>query len=237
MKSTYGMKIAPQWLVFVPASMAAAIVWDQQKMLKSVVSLKVNGTSYIDFFQRSRLPDPMLVLKETSKRKLEEVENVFRPKQRKLKAASLSLNDGGKASLIEWDFFTPVFYQRKGQFMWPQVCELRVSWKNMFPNTKISVECWLPSMGSSTNCVKKKKFSVRKGFHASFSRWSNADRSMARYCSPCRGSLPSALIAPAEVSSTSAESRIGILRMIRNFLSNVPTTEGSRMTFAKTPTS
>lgn len=34
MKSTYGMKIAPQGLVFVPASMAAAVVWDKQKMLK-----------------------------------------------------------------------------------------------------------------------------------------------------------------------------------------------------------
>lgn len=34
MKSTYGIKIAPQGLVFVPVSMAAAVVWDKQKMLK-----------------------------------------------------------------------------------------------------------------------------------------------------------------------------------------------------------
>lgn len=40
MKYIYGMKIALQGLVFVPASMAAAVVWDKQKMLKLVSPLR-----------------------------------------------------------------------------------------------------------------------------------------------------------------------------------------------------
>lgn len=64
----------------------------------------------------------------------------------------------------------------------------------------------------------------------------NVDTSIARYCSLCRESLLFALNVPAVVLLTSVEPRTDILRMELNFLSNAPTTEDSRRTFARMPT-